>query len=224
MLDRIDSLTSSVPLLALGLRLAGARRMKGLAVLGSTGTIGEATLDVAGRHPGPLPRRRARRALESRSAVRAGRAPPPATTPRSPTARPRRGSRSASRPQACRRACSRGPDALAAVATLPEADVVMAAIVGAAGSPRRCCGRGRRQAAPAREQGGAGARRQRCCSTRARRSGATILPIDSEHNAIFQCLPAGSRGGLAAGRRRRASCSRHRAAPSCARAARSSPR
>jgi 1-deoxy-D-xylulose-5-phosphate reductoisomerase len=29
----------------------------------------------------------------------------------------------------------------------------------------------------------------------ARRSGATILPIDSEHNAIFQCLPAGSGAG-----------------------------
>jgi 1-deoxy-D-xylulose-5-phosphate reductoisomerase len=28
-----------------------------------------------------------------------------------------------------------------------------------------------------------------------RESGATLLPIDSEHNAIFQCLPAGSRTG-----------------------------
>lgn len=27
------------------------------------------------------------------------------------------------------------------------------------------------------------------------RGGATLLPIDSEHNAIFQCLPAGSRCG-----------------------------
>src|SRR5690606_27705821 len=30
-----------------------------------------------------------------------------------------------------------------------------------------------------------------------RRHGAHLLPIDSEHNAIFQCLPAGSAGGLA---------------------------
>jgi 1-deoxy-D-xylulose-5-phosphate reductoisomerase len=29
----------------------------------------------------------------------------------------------------------------------------------------------------------------------ARRSGAEILPIDSEHNAIFQCMPAGYRTG-----------------------------
>ncbi len=56
-------------------------------------------------------------------------------------------------------------------------------------------GRGRRQADPAREQGSPGARRHACCSTRARRSGATILPIDSEHNAIFQCLPPGAATG-----------------------------
>jgi 1-deoxy-D-xylulose-5-phosphate reductoisomerase len=31
----------------------------------------------------------------------------------------------------------------------------------------------------------------------ARRSGATILPIDSEHNAVFQCLPPGSATGEA---------------------------
>ena len=30
-----------------------------------------------------------------------------------------------------------------------------------------------------------------------RESGATLLPIDSEHNAIFQCLPAGARTGEA---------------------------
>jgi 1-deoxy-D-xylulose-5-phosphate reductoisomerase len=30
-----------------------------------------------------------------------------------------------------------------------------------------------------------------------RESGATLLPIDSEHNAIFQCLPAGVRTGVA---------------------------
>ena len=49
-LDRIDSLTSSVPLLALGFCWLGARDMRGLVVLGSTGSIGENTLDVAMRH------------------------------------------------------------------------------------------------------------------------------------------------------------------------------
>jgi 1-deoxy-D-xylulose-5-phosphate reductoisomerase len=32
----------------------------------------------------------------------------------------------------------------------------------------------------------------------AQASGATLLPIDSEHNAIFQCLPSGTRPGVAA--------------------------
>ena len=35
-----------------------------------------------------------------------------------------------------------------------------------------------------------------------RASGATLLPIDSEHNAIFQCLPPGSAAGSAPGVRR----------------------
>ena len=30
-----------------------------------------------------------------------------------------------------------------------------------------------------------------------RAAGATLLPIDSEHNAIFQCLPADARPGVA---------------------------
>jgi 1-deoxy-D-xylulose-5-phosphate reductoisomerase len=30
-----------------------------------------------------------------------------------------------------------------------------------------------------------------------RNSGATLLPIDSEHNAVFQCLPPNSRCGEA---------------------------
>ena len=46
-------------------RVAGVRRMKGIAILGSTGTIGEATLDVAGRHPDRFRVVALARALES---------------------------------------------------------------------------------------------------------------------------------------------------------------
>ena len=63
---------------------------------------------------------------------------------------------------------------------------------GAALHARRRAGR---QAAAAREQGVPGDGRARCCSPRSR-AGATLLPIDSEHNAIFQCLPHGSRAGV----------------------------
>ena len=38
------------------------------------------------------------------------------------------------------------------------------------------------------------------------RSGAQLIPIDSEHNAIFQCLPPGFRAGHGARRRPRGCC------------------
>ena len=66
---------------------------------------------------------------------------------------------------------------------------VMAAIVGAAGLPRDARGRARGQAHPAREQGGAGHRRCAVHAARCARAAPTLLPIDSEHNAVFQCLP-----------------------------------
>ena len=44
--------------------------------------------------------------------------------------------------------------------------------------------------------------------------GATLLPIDSEHNAIFQCLPPGARTGVAPpGRATRAADRLRRALP-----------
>ncbi len=49
--------------------------------------------------------------------------------------------------------------------------------------------------------------------------GATLLPIDSEHNAIFQCLPPGTRRDPGS-RACAASCSRRRAGPFRTRAAR----
>ena len=82
----------------------------------------------------------------------------------------------------------------------------MAAIVGAAGL-RADAGRGaRRQAAccsPTRKRWSWPAR----SSWRAvRERGATLLPIDSEHNAVFQCLPRGVTASLAARAACAASC------------------
>ena len=72
----------------------------------------------------------------------------------------------------------------------------MAAIVGAAGLPLDTGGGARRQARAARQQGVAGVAGPLLIEA-ARGGGATMLPIDSEHNAIFQCMPA----GLGRGRR-----------------------
>ena len=50
-MDRIDSVTAAAPVLFFGLVLLGVHRVIGVAVLGSTGSIGESTLDVLARHP-----------------------------------------------------------------------------------------------------------------------------------------------------------------------------
>jgi len=82
-----------------------------------------------------------------------------------------------------------GDDGLIEVATLPDADCVLAAIVGAAGLPATLAAAraGKRILLANKEAlviGGA------LFMAAAAESGATLLPIDSEHNAVIQCLPA----------------------------------
>ncbi|CAM5221562.1 1-deoxy-D-xylulose 5-phosphate reductoisomerase [Alishewanella longhuensis] len=81
-----------------------------------------------------------------------------------------------------------GTEGLVALAAHPEADIVMAAIVGAAGLLPTLA---------AVEQGKTVllANKEALVMTgelfmqKVAIHGATLLPIDSEHNAIFQCLP-----------------------------------
>ena len=81
-----------------------------------------------------------------------------------------------------------GESGLIEVASNPSVDIVMAAIVGAAGleSTLAAASSGKRLLLANKESlvmsGG-------LLKQAARDSGAEILPIDSEHNAIFQCLP-----------------------------------
>ncbi|MBK7616036.1 MAG: 1-deoxy-D-xylulose-5-phosphate reductoisomerase [Vitreoscilla sp.] len=81
-----------------------------------------------------------------------------------------------------------GPAALVDLAEHPEVDVVMAAIVGAAGLPpcMAAARAGKRLLLANKEAlvvGGA------LFMAAVEQGGATLLPIDSEHSAIFQCLP-----------------------------------
>jgi 1-deoxy-D-xylulose-5-phosphate reductoisomerase len=83
-----------------------------------------------------------------------------------------------------------GPGALEHIAALPEAPAVMAGIVGAAGlaSTLAAARAGQRLMIANKESlVMAGP----LLLAQARASGAMLLPIDSEHNAIFQCLPPG---------------------------------
>ena len=80
-----------------------------------------------------------------------------------------------------------GEDALVELATLPEADIVLVAIVGTAGlrPALAAIDAGKHLAVASKEilvMAG-----EIVMSTAARR-GVRILPVDSEHNAIFQCL------------------------------------
>ncbi|CAM4163441.1 1-deoxy-D-xylulose-5-phosphate reductoisomerase [Comamonas aquatilis] len=79
-------------------------------------------------------------------------------------------------------------DALESIASHPEVDAVMAAIVGAAGlAPCLAAAKAGKRLLLANKEalvvGGA------LFMDTVKRHGATLLPIDSEHSAIFQCLP-----------------------------------
>lgn len=88
-----------------------------------------------------------------------------------------------------------GPQALVDVVKLDETDMVMAAIVGAAGlqAALQTVESGKRLLLANKESmviAGALFRKA------AEQSGATIIPVDSEHNALFQALPADFGKGL----------------------------
>ena len=82
----------------------------------------------------------------------------------------------------------RGPDALETIASHPETDAVMAAIVGAAGlaSCLAAARAGKKLLLANKEALVVGGE---LFMAAVREGGATLLPIDSEHSAIFQSLP-----------------------------------
>lgn len=88
-----------------------------------------------------------------------------------------------------------GPAALEQVASLPEVDAVMAAIVGAAGLPPTLAAvRGGKKILLANKE--ALVMAGEIFMSEVARCGATLLPIDSEHNAVFQSLPHDFAGKL----------------------------
>ena len=158
-----------------------------LVILGSTGSIGTSTLDVVGRHP-------ERFEVVGLSAmqrvddliVQCRRWQPRwAVLPDEARARV---VRDALRAEGLRTQVLSGAQALCDMASDAEVDSVMAAIVGAAGLPPclAAARAGKRLLLANKEAlvvGGALFMRA------VKEGGATLLPIDSEHSAIFQCLP-----------------------------------
>jgi 1-deoxy-D-xylulose-5-phosphate reductoisomerase len=88
-----------------------------------------------------------------------------------------------------------GVEALDRVASHPQADYVMAAIVGAAGLlPSLAAARAGKRVMLANKE--ALVMSGQLFMDAVREHGAELLPIDSEHNAIFQCLPVDGRNGV----------------------------
>lgn len=161
---------------------------KKLSVLGATGSIGVNTIDVAARHP----EKYEIYALSAHSnwpellELCAQHSPRYAVI-----------SDASVSTEAMAAFCARGlvtellvgPEALVDIASADDVDIVMAAIVGRAGleSSYAAASAGKRVLLANKESlvlSGS------LFMTAIANSGATILPIDSEHNAIFQCLPS----------------------------------
>lgn len=168
--------------------------VQNLTILGSTGSIGVSTLDVIRQHP-----RRYRvvalcahsqidRLFEQCLEFR----PRYAVVKNAVLASDLRMRLQAAE---CPTLVESGPDALVRMAGLPEVDAVMAAIVGAAGlRPTLAAAEAGKKILLANKEAlvMAGPVFMRAV----REYGATLLPIDSEHNAIFQSLPQDYAGDL----------------------------
>lgn len=90
-----------------------------------------------------------------------------------------------------------GDQGLCQMASAPEVDAVMAAIVGAAGlRPTLAAVNAGKKILLANKE--ALVMTGDLFMQAVRRSGSVLLPIDSEHNAIFQCLPSDYARGLGA--------------------------
>ena len=166
-----------------------------LTLLGSTGSIGDSTLDVVARHPD-------RFSIYALTAHRNGDklvqqclrfAPEVAVVGDAATA--------AQVEQKLRAAGSKtvvtyGPEALVAVSKSASCDTVVAAIVGAAGlAPTLAAAKAGKRILLANKEAlvmSGDIFMNAVCD-----NGAVLLPVDSEHNAVFQCLPdeGAKRGG-----------------------------
>ena len=166
----------------------------GITVLGSTGSIGENTLDVLARHRDRYHvvalsahanvKRLAEQCLQHRARyavisdeTRAG------------------ALRSALDQLKCKSEVLAGKDALSTVVRMDETEVVMAGIVGAAGlEPTLHAVQGGKRLLLANKESMVIA--GELFRKAATEHGATIIPVDSEHNALFQVLPENFHDGL----------------------------
>jgi 1-deoxy-D-xylulose-5-phosphate reductoisomerase len=171
-----------------------------LTVLGSTGSIGVSTLDVVARHPD----RYQVHALTANSQVDKLLQQCLEVKPRFAVMRDEDAASQLEqrlRQQGSDTHVLAGESGLVEVSGAAEVDILMAAIVGAAGLEPTLAGvKAGKKVLLANKESlvMAGDLFMQAVAD----NGATLLPIDSEHNAIFQCMPSSYRGIEASGIRR----------------------
>jgi 1-deoxy-D-xylulose-5-phosphate reductoisomerase len=165
--------------------------MKTVSVLGSTGSVGTQTLALLAAHPGAF---RVRALTAGRNATLLAEQAIAFGAERAVIADPAQYRFLADALAGTAIRADAGPEAICEAAAIP-ADWTMAAITGAAGL---------RPTLAAIRRGGAIALANKealvCAGevmlAAVREAGATLLPVDSEHNAIFQALASGPRDAL----------------------------
>ena len=162
-------------------------RSKNIAILGSTGSIGQSALEVVRALPNlNVVAISGHRNLE-RLVDQAREFSPQFLVAADPEA-----ARAFDFPKISGTEILIGPDQLDRIASLPEVDIVLAAIVGVAGlaSTWAAIENGKTVALANKETLVVAGH---LMTELADRSGAMILPVDSEHSAVFQALKSGNR-------------------------------
>ncbi len=178
-------------------RVADMNKLQSITVLGSTGSIGKSTLDVVARHPDKY-QIYALTAYQQDELLfeQCCRFKPRFAVMLDEQASKRLGQRIITAGLKTEVLC--GLEALEQVSSSPDVHAVMAAIVGAAGlRPTLAAARAGKRILLANKETLVMA--GRIFMDAVHQSGSPLLPIDSEHNAIFQALPNKYSGDLAAG-------------------------
>ena len=167
-------------------------KQQNLSLLGSTGSIGKSTLDVISRHP----ERYRVYALSAHSKVDELFEQCKVHVPDIAVIGSAEGASRLQKlctSQGLPTTVEYGPEALELIASAEGTDIVVAAIVGAAGllSTLAAAQSGKRLLLANKESL---VMSGELLMSAARASNALIMPVDSEHNAIFQSLPASQRG------------------------------
>ncbi len=173
----------------------GENRVKGICILGATGSIGVNTLDVVARHPDKYKIV----ALSANTQVDRLTEQCEQYLPEYAVMADKKSAEELEtklKDKNCSVKVLSGFDGLETIASLPQVDYVMAAIVGAAGlKPTLAAARAGKRILLANKE--ALVMSGQIFMDVVKKNNAELLPIDSEHNAIFQCLPVDYEKGLA---------------------------